>query len=125
MRRFRFTTVLLLAAPLASCGINPLVMCPDEARPMITILVLNASTGQPAAEGAGGSITDGAFSARLLRRGYNHLSPAADRPGTYTVLVQKPGYQDWTRTDVRVRGGECGTENVDLEASLVPVPPGG
>jgi hypothetical protein len=44
---------------------------------------------------------------------------ASGRPGTYSVLVHKTGYEDWTRSAVRVRGNQCGVaKTVVLRAYL-------
>ena len=118
----RPAALCLLLASLASCAKGePLTVdCPDIIRPMILIQVQDPATGLPAAEGAGGSISEGAFTSPLVRYGEDRLAPqATGRPGTYTVVVQKPGYQDWTRTGVQVREAECGTETVYLEAFLL------
>lgn len=111
---------LLLAVPLAACGDSP-TLCPDEVRPMMLIQVQDASTGQSGSEGAGGSITEGSFTSPLVRYDADRLAPlATGRPGTYTVVVQKPGFQTWTRTGIQVDADACGTETVHLEAFLVP-----
>lgn len=112
------------AAALAACGDggSPAgVDCPDVFRPMIVVQVTDASTGQPAAEGAGGTISEGAFTSQLIRYGTDRLAPqATGRPGTYDVVVTRPGFQSWIRTAVQVPAAECGTETVYLEAFLVP-----
>jgi hypothetical protein len=124
MRRAAAVLCVLAAAALAACGDggSPAgVDCPDIFRPMIVVQVTDASTGQPAAEGAGGSITDGAFTSPLVRYGTDRLAPqATGRPGTYDVVVTRPGFQSWTRSAVHVPAAECGTETVYLEAFLVP-----
>jgi hypothetical protein len=123
MRKFA-PMIAVLAAGLSACGEDPIdISCPDILRPMMLIGVQNAGTGQSAAEGATGSISQGAFSSPLVPYDAGRLTPqVTGRPGTYTVLVQKAGFQDWTRTGVQVDADECGTETVHLEAFLVPVP---
>ncbi|HEX6368645.1 MAG TPA: carboxypeptidase-like regulatory domain-containing protein [Longimicrobium sp.] len=117
---------LLLALPLAGCEGDSPTTCPDIVPPMMLIQVQDASTGQPAAEGAGGSIGEGAFTSPLRRYDADRLAPeAVGRPGTYTVVVQKPGFQPWTRTGVQVDVDACGAKTVHLEAFLLPVPQGG
>jgi hypothetical protein len=125
MRRYAPMIAVLAAAALSACnGDSPGVnACPDIIRPMMLIAVQNAGTGQSAAEGASGSISEGAFSSPLVPYDAGRLTPqATGRPGTYTVLVQKPGFQDWTRTGVQVDADECGAKTVHLEAFLVSVP---
>jgi hypothetical protein len=48
-------------------GSTGTVACPDIYDPMILVQVTDASTGQPAAEDAGGSISEGAFTSPLVR----------------------------------------------------------
>jgi hypothetical protein len=44
---------------------------------------------------------------------------AVERAGVYTVVVQTTGYQDWSRSGVRVDSGVCEhVETVDLTATL-------
>ena len=45
-----------------------------------------------------------------------------ERPGVYDVLVQKPGYEDWTAENVRVRDGTCNVQTIDLQARLERTP---
>ena len=50
----------------------------------------------------------------------DQLVGAWERPGTYTVTVDKPGFETWVRTGVRVEAGECHVVPVRLEATLSP-----
>jgi hypothetical protein len=50
------------------------------------------------------------------------LFGALERPGTYTVTVDKPGYQQWKQERVRVRDGSCHVQTVTLQANLVRAP---
>lgn len=45
-----------------------------------------------------------------------------DRPGTYTVHVRKPGYVDWTATNVQLAEGACGVEPLEMLARMVRAP---
>lgn len=122
MRRLAGMMALVAAALLGACkdgGTN--VDCPDLPRPVVIVRVLDASSGNPSAEDASGSIAEGTFTAELVPYGADRLAPRVfDRPGTYTVRVQKSGFQEWVRTGVQVAADECGAETVQLEAFLVP-----
>ena len=123
MRRSAVLFALPLSAALAACDGDAAggVSCPDIIPPTMLIQVTDASTGQPAAGGAGGSVTDGAFTSPLIRFGADQLTPeATNRPGTYTVVVTKPGFQAWTRTGVVVSQTACGARTVHLDAFLLP-----
>jgi hypothetical protein len=45
---------------------------------------------------------------------------AGERPGVYTLTVQKPGYRDWTKSGVRVTADECHVHLVRVTARLQP-----
>ena len=122
-RRSAGLFALPLSVALAACNDDSTggVDCPAIVPPTMLIQVTDASTGQPAAEGAGGSVTEGAFTSPLIRYGADQLTPeATNRPGTYTVMVTKPGYQTWTRTGVVVSSTECGARTAHLDAFLLP-----
>lgn len=130
MRRNILSAVIaVIAAACAGCDGDPPVICTGYTPPAITVLVFDAVTGRPAACGAVGIAIDGDFSDSLHTwwcngdadtTGYEMSSRAAGL-GVYTVLVQKRGYRDWTRSHVVVREGECGIIGTRLRAMLVPV----
>ena len=104
-------------------------VCPAVAAPYLTVEVRDAQTGAPAAEGATGTASDGAFVDPLNAFDNLVMVPETyERPGVYDVLVRKPGYEDWTAENVRVRDGMCNVQTVDLQARLErtpqSVPPG-
>jgi hypothetical protein len=99
-------------------------LCTTEARAGIQVNVRDALTGDPAAEGAIAYAQDGAYVDTL------HALPTLppqlpltlvgvfERPGVYTVVVQKAGYREWRRTNVVVTADECHVITVTLEARL-------
>jgi hypothetical protein len=100
-------------------------MCPQWILSPIVVEVRDATTGVPAAVGATGTIRSPGFvSALTLPAPIEQLRLySSGGPGTYDVLVQKPGYIDWQRNGVYVRGGKCGVEReVVLRADLVRTP---
>jgi hypothetical protein len=85
--------------------------------------VRDAVTGAPAALGAVGHVSEGAFRADLESNGA--ADPARlfgpwERAGNYTVTVQKPGYRSWTQANVRVTADRCHVRTVELRADLQP-----
>lgn len=118
--------VVLLPATLSSCDLTEPYVCTTSVEPGIVVQVRDAVTQAPAAFGATGVVSDGSFTAQLRQgqSGENALEMhgADERAGTYTVTVDKPGYQQWKQERVRVRNGRCHVETVTLQASLVRAP---
>ena len=117
---------VLLPATLSGCDIVDPVACTTDVRPAIVVQVRDAATQAPAASGATGVVTDGSstFQLRPGDLGENplELHGADERPGTYTVTIDKPGYQQWKQERVRVRDGSCHVQTVTLQANLVRAP---
>ena len=129
----RFAAIVLsgfavgVAAGCNLAGID----CPALAAPAILLEVREQGTGFPAAHDARGVVRDGSYQDSLRVVGWEgtpapatelRLAAAFDRPGTYDITLEKPGYQTWLRAGVEVGSGRCGTEQVQLAAILVPVP---
>lgn len=117
---------VLLPATLSGCDILDPGVCTTDVQPAIVVEVRDAATQAPAASGATGVARDGSFAdpLRAYDLGENALKlrGADERPGTYTVTVDKPGYQQWKQENVRVRDGRCHPQTVTLQASLVRAP---
>jgi hypothetical protein len=133
--RFRLTTAALGAALLLpGCGVLDLldpVICAAVISRAVEVEVRDARTGEPAADGALGIARSGNFAETLQVIGWiAHPSPRAavvlggveERPGVYSVSVEKPGYQRWERTGVVAERGRCGVITANLIANLEPVP---
>lgn len=114
----------LLAAALAGCGDDSTgpIVCTEEFRYGITIEVRDGGTGAPAAVGAEGTLTEGAYVEALMVFGDDTMLGAGERAGTYDVLITKPGFEDWTASRVTVTADECHVQTVALQANLVRVP---
>ncbi len=113
-----------LSAVLIGCsGSTSNYACPAVLLPAIVVEVKDAQSGTPLAQGANGAVHDGAYvdSLNPFEAG-SSLQAAFERPGTYTVEVQRTGYQAWTASDVRVTRQQCGVITVRLLATLVPRP---
>ena len=118
----RSAFILATATLIAGCNPYP-TSCTDELRYGIAVAIRDAVTGAPAAAGA-----------RLIAREGDYietvdgpavpdlivLGAAGERPGKYTVTVQKAGYQTWTRSNIWVRDGGCHVKTVQFEARLQP-----
>jgi hypothetical protein len=117
---------VLLPALLTGCDIVDPGACTTDIQPGIIVEVRDAATQAPAAAGATGTARDGSFTGDLRPTDPSgnalELEGAAERPGTYVVTVDKPGYQQWKRENVRVRDASCHVHTVTLEANLVRVP---
>lgn len=114
-----------MAAMLPATCRSDSIMCPGENLSPIIVEVRDAAAGTPAAQGATGTIRSGDFvSPLVLPAPQEQLRLySSGGPGVYDVVVQKPGYLDWTREGVRVAAGDCGVErSVVLRADLRRAP---
>jgi hypothetical protein len=117
---------LLLSAILSGCDVMGPVTCTTDVWPAVTVQVRDAATQAPAASGTAAYVRDGTYIDPLRPGdpGENALElfGAQERPGTYTVTIDKPGYQQWKQERVRVRDGSCHVQTVTLQANLVRAP---
>lgn len=109
-----------LAASLAACdAFTPQPVCTLEARAGIALEVRDSVTN---AHVGGGSLivaSEGSYADTVnttVNRAIYGL--AIERAGTYTVSVEKSGYQPWSRAGVQVTRGECHVNTVNLTARL-------
>lgn len=116
-----------VAAVLVSsgCGAFLPIGCTDSIEPGIVVEIYDAHTGAPSAQDARGWVRDGDFQEGL--RGAEDrdgvlisLQGAFERPGTYSVHVEKDGYRPWRLENVGVSADVCHVQTVRLEARLVP-----
>jgi hypothetical protein len=102
--------------------------CTLSAEPGITVRVLDAATGTNITDGAHGTVTEGTYVDSLRPTEVDDtgrvqvLSAVYERPGTYDVFLERPGYQAVTRGGVRVTADECHVHTVRLDLSMVPLP---
>ena len=85
----------------------------------LTIVVTDSTSGVP----LGGAETlvevrDGAYVDTLPPFIANEYAGAGERPGTYSVMVQRLGYRLWQSTGIRVREDECHVIPVRVSARL-------
>ena len=110
--------VLGLALLASACN-SPLVACNLNLVYGLTIVVTDSTSGAP----LGGletivEIRDGAYVDTLPPFGPSEYSGAGERPGTYSVKVQRPGYRVWQGSGIRVREDECHVIPVRVNARL-------
>ena len=124
MNSARFVgTLSLCLLGMNACGLaGP--DCTPAPSPAIVVEVVDSVTNAFIAQGASGVVRDGVFQANLHA---GNIAPGGElaalegaegRPGTYAVTITKPGYRDWTMTNVRVNNGRCGVETRLLRARL-------
>jgi hypothetical protein len=100
--------------------------CTTEYRFGLGVQLQDSITGQFIASGARLILRDGEYvdtvQAPANRPDVDSLAiPAAgERPGVYTLTVQKPGYREWTRFRVRVTADRCHVQPVRVTARLQP-----
>lgn len=111
----------------AACGDSSGPVCLPVERLAVEVEVRDAQTGALRADSARGVAQDGTFTDSLLIVRYEgaDIVPAAlggayGRPGTYTLRIERPGYQLWDTAGVRVLADECGPITVRLLARLSP-----
>jgi len=120
-------TALLLAAGLGACaaphGAEP--RCTEEYRPGLLVHVRDAATRWPLASTATAIARDGTFVDTLHHADFAAtgvvitLAGAYERPGTYAVWVEHPGYLPQERLDASVSGTACGVRTLTLFVDLV------
>ncbi|MCC7002932.1 MAG: carboxypeptidase regulatory-like domain-containing protein [Gemmatimonadaceae bacterium] len=116
-------TTLSLAA---GCIDPPVTFCNFVGYPAISVSVRDAATGAPIAAGSTLVLVDGSFvdsvtvpEDALDQNSMPLVTPhSIERPGRYQVTVRRAGYQDWRRSDVLVREGDCNVFTLNLTARL-------
>lgn len=107
---------------LASC--TDTTTCTAELRAVIRVDILDSVTRAPAASGATVLIR-GPFWDSLVVSDTSTVPTAhvwfEDRVkrGTYSLLIQKSGYRDWTQTGLRVEANSCHTTTFDDIVALL------
>lgn len=113
---------LAIAWPLIGACATDQIVCTASFAYGISVQVQDSVSGAAAASGARLVLRDGAYVETVDQSlGGVSLSGAGERPGLYSVTVEKTGYHDWTRTNVRVTADECHVQGVSLTARLQPL----
>lgn len=123
--RLRAVVKLLVLAQcltLWACD-SALVACPAIATAGLDVSVTSASSSQPICD-ATVTAVEGSHSERLVPLGCRYQG-AYERPGTYTVRAERPGFAPLELNGVRVvmGTGECPhVQTVTVQLSLKPLP---
>ena len=85
----------------------------------ISVDVVDSGSGAPLADSATMTLRDGNYveSATLSPDGLT-MNGAGERAGNYTVVVARPRYHNWVRTEVQVDADECHVIPIKLRAEL-------
>jgi hypothetical protein len=122
---------LIAIAGTAACSDSSTAVagCSTESlRPAIIVQVAAASGPAIKDTLARGIVRDGDYSdsLRIIQiavAGLSSLGAAVNRPGTYDVMVEHPGYLPWEKDSVVVAASPCGIkQSVNLVADLQPAP---
>ncbi len=122
MRALRPLFILAVGAVVAGCD-SFTGVCTTDFRFGIVVEVRDAVSGAPAADGARLIVRDGDYVETVdapPTPSSTFLQAAGERVGRYDVTVQKPGYAEWTRTDVQVLRDGCHVTQIRLDAQLQP-----
>lgn len=104
---------------------NP--VCTGEAEPAVLVEVRHAQTGLPEADGVRGVLVEDGYTDSLIIWEETEedvplaLAGGFERAGTYTVEINKSGFETWRRDGIRVEDGECGPKIRRLTARIEPV----
>ena len=97
--------------------------CPQVSRDGLALTIVDSVSGLPVANGATVVVTDGNFQQTITipaTPSAATVAAAPDRPGTYSIVVRRAGYHNWTRSGIEVRSDGCLPETIAVTARLVP-----
>ena len=135
LKREQLRPVTVLAVGVVATAIVSTVLngcddfhtCTDEEVPGISVKILDAESGRIAVCDATVWFLQGSYAEKVENPcgaipdslQWPYVIGAAERAGTYTVLVNKAGYVPWVLTNVEVTEDDCHVHTVDLVARLV------
>jgi hypothetical protein len=99
--------VLAAVACMLSGGCHDIV-CAGVGRFAITVDVRDSVTGAHLVDSVHVTAQDGAFQTSFVAIPDSLFGGAAERAGTYSVIVERVGYITWRRDEVRVDETRCG-----------------
>ncbi len=116
--RFRLSSLLALAFSVG-CADQAPIICTAQFVYGISVDVMDSENGSPLADSATMTLRDGDYveSTTLSSDGLT-MAGAGERAGNYTVIVARPSYHNWVRTEVEVTADECHVIPVKLRAEL-------
>jgi len=125
MRVQRAIALTLFACISCTRSIVPSGFCAAPRSIAIELVVRDSVSGVYLADSATGTVTAMTYQDSLHHFGFaDSLLWGGDQLGTYALLVQRPGYRDWTKSGVVVsQRASCGNViPVQLNALLVHGP---
>jgi len=120
---FGSTLALLLPVILGGCSDSTGVNCMAVVPTAITVVLDHALTGARLETDDASGYVQSASSTYLLQQAQDTsvLYATFNKPGTYTVVVEKPGFFSWRQDGVKiVKENACFVKTRDLTARLVP-----
>jgi len=93
--------------------------CTQEMRPGVKVKVTRATNNQPMTN-AVLTLVEGDYTEQLAGGSGGEYSGAAERRGTYTLVVEAPGFVGQTIDNVVVTQGVCHVNTVELNVKLQP-----
>jgi hypothetical protein len=111
-------SVLVLGCSAGS-GPTDGIVCTQEARAGITVDVRDSVTNALAGQGVRIVAREGAFADTVTSATFDGpFGLVFERAGTYTLSVDRPGYQSWSKAAVEVTKGTCHVNGVVVTARL-------
>jgi hypothetical protein len=112
------------AVLLSACGVFD-TGCNTYGVPGLSVTLRDSSTSAPTAAGATVTVVDGSFREvhqvpTDVRYDDAVVTAVVERPGRYTVMANKQGYQPWVRSEVTVAKHGCHVITTALAILLVP-----
>ena len=116
--RFRLLILLALTFLLGCDDLGPII-CTDQFVYGISVDVMDSGTGVLLADSATMTLRDSNYveTTTVSWDGLT-MAGAGERAGQYTVIVARPRYHNWVRTEVEVTADECHVIPVKLRAEL-------
>ena len=114
--------LVLLSGCYQSGTVEPIV-CTAQFVFGLTVTVVDQSNGDPIADDATMTIRQGSYE-EVVTDSWDGstMSGAGERPGTYTITIEHPGYETWTQTGIEITADDCHVIPVLITAQLVPLP---
>ena len=112
---------VVVVVALTACQAPERLVC-SPVGPAVDMTVHDSVTNAPAATGARGAAElAGNIDSLMVNGPERMISHEWAKAGTYTVRIEKAGYQPWSAILTAPPGGVCGTSGVHAEARLQPV----
>ena len=117
-------SVLTISFLVGGCdvlGSSQNLACTREWRPGIRVEVTSASgdtlSGTALVSAHSGDYAD----LEEVNLDQDHVAALShERPGEYTVTVEKSGYETWRKSEIDVEKGRCHVKTVELNVKLAP-----